>query len=1122
MKKILLILSFLFCFVLAGCKTNKTPDAGNEENGNKTEVVTEGVTQPGVTEEQPTVPGVTVEQPTQPEENQKPTGPLGPGYPIYQPTLSVGFCDVGYTNTKNPLEELDDSHLFTIIKSASAGTWTSASIDVTDYNSDYSKFTMKFRTAGVKHLVIELLIAGGQSDWSNSVEIYNEQINKEFYEIEVDFTNLNVISTTTWDYVQGHYVKDYLVGFRFFMDTATDNKSDLVNQDAICDVSSIIFKKGTVNNPTDDIPTVDVPTGDKPTENPSTPEVDLNAPTFGLGWCDDGYKGTKQNGENSFTINKDANAIQWGGATIQVVDYTSPYSAFTLKVNTTNVTNLCIQLFVTGGESTWSNYVSVYQDNITDGEHTIEIDFTDVNPVDTSTWASVSGYYIKDYTIEGIVISLDTAVDDGALKNVAEVCEIESIQFVKVGESDEPTQGGDVDQPTQGGDINEPTENPVDPTPGPTIPVDPNAPKLYVGWNDTGYTNALNSETGEFTINKAANAIQWGAATLGIDGYDSKYSSFVIRLTTTNVTNLSIQLYVEGLQSGWTNYLTLYSGTVKNGTHRFEIDFTDMRPIDGNTWQSVPGYYIKDFDVKSIKIALDTAVDESQLVNEAAKCVIHELSFVKVELENTPEAPYEPNEEYVPSNSTLTFSDKNANKVITEATFDVTQYTLNAGAKIQPYGMFSNGMCLQRDAVNRIWGKASDTNYIAIMLKGNIYYGTVTNGEWEVYLPKLNAGGPYNMTIISEAGRIVIVNVYIGEVYYCGGQSNMEWQPQHSGDVLASLYSSSACVNDNIRMLYVGYNPEEAPTTEVSGTWVWRGANQTTIPTFSAVAYLFAKQMQEELGCPVGVIAAPIGGSSIEFWLSEANVNVIKDIYTPYESGDIFMTPTYGYNGMLYPLTGINVRGVVWYQGCSNAFGTQGYYDIALKLFMNQCREMFDNDKLSFTVCELARYEMDPLAYSTINEKINKVADEDQYVIVARNLDLGEWNDIHPKDKREIAKRAAYETLRVFYGLDKDAPIDFTSYTFNNDGTVTITLSAEATLVNGTNGFEVYVNGAYTYNCNVSINGNTLTVSASGEITKVRYGYTCQMTNEIKNDVSKMVTVYDGNGFPLDLFLIEK
>ena len=68
---------------------------------------------------------------------------------------------------------------------------------------------------------------------------------------------------------------------------------------------------------------------------------------------------------------------------------------------------------------------------------------------------------------------------------------------------------------------------------------------------------------------------------------------------------------------------------------------------------------------------------------------------------------------YVPTNTTLSFSDNNMDKVITEPTFDINNYTNDAGSDIKPYQLFSNGMCLQRDAINRIWGKASQTKNIA-------------------------------------------------------------------------------------------------------------------------------------------------------------------------------------------------------------------------------------------------------------------------------------------------------------------------------------------------------------------------------------------------------------------------
>lgn len=477
-------------------------------------------------------------------------------------------------------------------------------------------------------------------------------------------------------------------------------------------------------------------------------------------------------------------------------------------------------------------------------------------------------------------------------------------------------------------------------------------------------------------------------------------------------------------------------------------------------------------------------------------------------------------ENYLASDTVLSFSTDDKDKIILEPNFDVSLYTQSAGTAISPYQFFASGMCLQRDAINRIWGDAKNAEHIAVEIKGNVYYGNVVNGKFEVYLPKMQAGGPYDLTFITEAGRKVLSNVYIGEVFLLSGQSNMEFQPQHAGDVLKDLYSTSACVNDQIRMLQIGWLTPNAPTTDVMNYCQWQSANQSTIPNFTAVGYIFGKQMQEELNCPVGLISNPVGGSSIEFWLSEANYNKVQESYATYTDGTTILTPCLGYNGMLYPLTGLNVRGVVWYQGESNAFGTEEYYDIALEIFMKQCRDMFNNEQLAFTLCELARYEGNPYAYSIVNERINYVAQKDDYSVVARNLDLGDWYDIHPKDKREIGRRTAYETLRNFFNKQKEAPVTIDRYTFNEDGSVSIELSCEADIVNGSNGFEVYVNGKYTYTCDAQISGKTLTLTANGTITKVRYGYTCKMTEAVKNDVSKMVTVYDKNGFPLDLFMI--
>ena len=300
-------------------------------------------------------------------------------------------------------------------------------------------------------------------------------------------------------------------------------------------------------------------------------------------------------------------------------------------------------------------------------------------------------------------------------------------------------------------------------------------------------------------------------------------------------------------------------------------------------------------------------------------------------------------------------------------------------------------------------------------------------------------------------------------------------------------------------------------------------ATSDTVKNFSAVAYVFGKKLQKELGCPVGLVSTAVGGSSIEHWLSAQNYNKVRKIYKPVtDQNNPVLTPYIGYNAILHPLKGINFRGVVWYQGCSNTYGTEKYYDQALRIFIEQCKEDFNNENLTFTICELARYKENPYAYSVINERINELAKNDDKICVARNLDLGDWNDIHPLDKRVVATRAIDETLRLYYGFDYEAPVYIKSYTFNEDNTVEIKLSRDVMLVNGNNGFEVFDGTKYRYDCEVLVNGNVITISSSYPMLGVRYGYTCKMDNSIKNDVSKMVTIYDSSNNPLDLFNIIK
>lgn len=483
--------------------------------------------------------------------------------------------------------------------------------------------------------------------------------------------------------------------------------------------------------------------------------------------------------------------------------------------------------------------------------------------------------------------------------------------------------------------------------------------------------------------------------------------------------------------------------------------------------------------------------------------------------------------DYIKSESTVSFSDEALSKVNTEPTFEVGRYTNTAEGVLLPYYIFSDGMCLQRDSVIKIFGTApAAMKKVAVSFREKVYYGEAENGTWEVYLPKMTAGGPFEMEIISNIGRISLCDIYVGEVYLLSGQSNMEFTSYWNSSKVSDLYADAeACKNDNIRMLNVQQKREIGEPSEpvkFDRELVWQSASSATIRAFSTVGYIFGKELQRQLNCPVGLVCNAMGGSLIEYWMSEATYEEYRVNNTSYidKTNDV-LTNCLGFNGGVSPLEGYVFRGVVWYQGESNVNGTQGHYDNALRALIADWRRFFDNENLTFTVCELARFGQDPLGYSTVNEKINKVAKEDELVAVAINVDQGDWNDIHPADKHAIGERAASETLRCFFGKQLNtAPLLERAERVDSKN-VKLILDKDVVLRNGSNGFEVKTSLGWEYNVNVSVEGNVLTVSSEKNFEQIRYGYRAEITREIREDVGKFVTVFDTEGYPMDLFLLD-
>ncbi|KMQ59230.1 9-O-acetylesterase [Chryseobacterium sp. BLS98] len=176
-------------------------------------------------------------------------------------------------------------------------------------------------------------------------------------------------------------------------------------------------------------------------------------------------------------------------------------------------------------------------------------------------------------------------------------------------------------------------------------------------------------------------------------------------------------------------------------------------------------------------------------------------------------------------------------------------------------------MILQRNQDLKIWGYADAGEKIAIKFINKTYNTTADqNGNWSLMLPKLNAGGPFIMTI----NEITLKDILIGDVWVASGQSNMELPMRR----LTPLYGDEIknVNNQNIRFFTVPqkYN-FKAPQNDLDGG-KWESTNPQTILNFSGVAYFFAKELNEKNKVPVGIIHTSLGGSPVQAWMDEKSL----------------------------------------------------------------------------------------------------------------------------------------------------------------------------------------------------------------------------------------------------------
>lgn len=326
---------------------------------------------------------------------------------------------------------------------------------------------------------------------------------------------------------------------------------------------------------------------------------------------------------------------------------------------------------------------------------------------------------------------------------------------------------------------------------------------------------------------------------------------------------------------------------------------------------------------------------------------------------------------------------------------------LPASANVKLAPIFGDNMVVQREMAVPIWGTAAPGEAVTVTFSGQTKMTKADDkGAWKVQLDVLKAGGPFELTV-SGANKITLKNVLVGEVWVCSGQSNMQWalkQTENADDEIANS------TNDQLRL----------------NQGSWQVAGPKSSGGFSGTGYYFGKALQKALGVPVGLVNRSVGGTSARLWTSK---NAILDeplmkLYVESILGkDGKANVGNLYMGMIRPLQPMAIRGVIWYQGESDA-GRPAEYAELIQTMIRSWRRDWGQGDFPFLYVHLGAIGGVPKTPNDIGW--GPIREAQDAALKLPNTGVAAFHDsdsdLHPRKKKIAGDRLALTARALVYG----------------------------------------------------------------------------------------------------------
>lgn len=374
-----------------------------------------------------------------------------------------------------------------------------------------------------------------------------------------------------------------------------------------------------------------------------------------------------------------------------------------------------------------------------------------------------------------------------------------------------------------------------------------------------------------------------------------------------------------------------------------------------------------------------------------------------------------------------------------------------------------DNMVIQRDEPIHFWGKGSPNTQVKVQFDGETKKTMIANDStWSIHFTKRKADNTPQAVYISHGNeKVVLKNVLVGDVWLCIGQSNMEWpmvkemhfkeEQQHANQPLLRFYNPTYA-GKNVYNKIFGDSILKRLNANDFYQGIWQKCDSNSVANMSAVGYYFGKKIIEPKTIPIGLINLAIGGAPIETFISrkslENNSQFSKKVLGNWLTNDElpvwvrergkqnvgFMKnaprddlgpnhafkPGFAYAAGIEPLTSMPIKGIVWYQGESNAQESERVkeYGELQKLMIQEYRKQWKQRKLPFFWVQLST--IDTANYKShywpeFRNEQRKLLGEIPCAGMVVTSDIGAKNDVHPGNKKDVGERLARWASKEVY-----------------------------------------------------------------------------------------------------------